>query len=285
MPRTNKPLKVIAVASGKGGVGKTNVSVNLAVGLARLGREVMLFDADLGLANVDLLLGMRPERTLHDLVTGAVDSLDDVLVQGPDGVKVVPSASGIAAMANLTPAEHAGLIHAFSAYRKPLDVLIVDTAAGLQESVTSFCRAVQETLVVVCDEPASITDAYALIKVLTRDHGVERVRILANMVNTVREGQRLYEKMARVTDHFLCVELDFMGLVPRDDALRRAVNRQQPVVEAFPDSRSAQAFRMLAQKIDKWPMPRSAGHLEFFAERLVGRAGGWGGGGSASAGW
>ncbi len=279
-----RPVRVICVASGKGGVGKTNITVNLGTALVKQGRQAMIMDADLGLANVDVMLGINPPYTLAHVLTGERE-LAEVITTTPGGLHVVPATSGTQTMAELSPMQHAGIVRAFSELAMDLDVLLVDTAAGLSDSVITFSKAAQEVVVVVCDEPASITDAYALIKVLTRDHGVERVRILANMVNTVREGQRLYEKMARVTDHFLCVELDFMGLVPRDDALRRAVNRQQPVVEAFPDSRSAQAFRMLAQKIDKWPMPRSAGHLEFFAERLVGRAGGWGGGGSASAGW
>ncbi|WP_029681084.1 MinD/ParA family protein [Thioalkalivibrio sp. AKL19] len=271
MPRTNKPLKVIAVASGKGGVGKTNVSVNLSVGLARLGREVMLFDADLGLANVDLLLGMRPERTLHDLVTGDVESLEDVLVQGPDGVKVVPSASGIAAMANLTPAEHAGLIHAFSAYRKPLDVLIVDTAAGLQESVTSFCRAVQETLVVVCDEPASITDAYALIKVLHRDHGLRRFRMVTNMVSGREGADRLMQKLNTVCGNYLPeVVLDLAGYIPMDDHLRKAVQKRAPVVQQYPGSPAGKAFAELARTVDRWPVGGGDhGGVGFFVERML----------------
>ncbi len=271
MSRINRPLKVIAVASGKGGVGKTNVSVNLSVGLARLGREVMLFDADLGLANVDVLLGMRPQRTLHDLVTGAVDGLEEVLVEGPEGVKVVPSASGIAAMANLTPAEHAGLIRAFSAYQRPLDVLVVDTAAGVQDSVTSFCRAVQETLVVVCDEPASITDAYALIKVLYRDHGLRRFRMVANMVTGRSGAERIVEKLRTVCGNYLPeVIVDLAGFVPLDEHLRKAVQKRAPVVQQFPGSPAGKAFAELAGTVDRWPVGNAAqGGVGFFVERML----------------
>ncbi|MGM0553454.1 MAG: MinD/ParA family protein [Pseudomonadota bacterium] len=271
MPRTNKPLKVIAVASGKGGVGKTNVSVNLSVALARLGREVMLFDADLGLANVDVLLGLRPERTLHDLVSGAVDGLEDILVEGPEGVQVVPSASGIATMANLTPAEHTGLIHAFSAYSRPLDVLVVDTAAGVQESVTTFCQAVQETLVVVCDEPASITDAYALIKVLNRDHGMHRFRLVANMVADRTGADRVLKKLRTVCANYLPeVVLDLVGFVPLDEHLRKAVQKRAPVVGEYPGSPAGKAFTELARAVDRWPVGGQAhGGVGFFVERML----------------
>ena len=280
-----RPVRVVSIASGKGGVGKTNISVNLATALAGRGKEVMIMDADLGLANVDVMLGIHPPYTLAQVLSGE-RTLEEVIVTTPAGVKVVPAASGTQPMAELDPLQHAGIVRAFSELALDLDVLLVDTAAGLSDSVITFTKASQEVIVVVCDEPASITDAYALIKVLTREHGVERVRILANMVNTLQAGQRLYEKMARVTDHYLCVELDFMGIVPRDENLRRAVARQQPVVEAFPDSRAAQAFQLLAQKLEAWPLPQSAGHLEFFAERLLGRSGGWEAeGASAPIGW
>ena len=188
-PTRSRPLQSIAIASGKGGVGKTNVAVNLSVALAQSGRRVMLFDADLGLANADLMLGLRPTKTLHDLVSGRATSLEEILLEGPGGLLLVPSASGIGSMANLTPAEHLGLIRAFSSYDKPLDVLIVDTAAGVHDSVTSFCKAVQQVFIVVCDEPASLTDAYALIKVLHQEHGVRRFRVICNMLRDAEAGR------------------------------------------------------------------------------------------------
>ncbi|OOC11356.1 MULTISPECIES: MinD/ParA family protein [Thioalkalivibrio] len=271
MSHNTKPLKVVAVASGKGGVGKTNVSVNLSVGLARLGREVMLFDADLGLANVDVLLGLRPQRTLHDLVTGDVEDLEDVIIEGPEGIRVVPSASGIATMANLSRPEHHGLIQAFSMYTRPLDVLVVDTAAGLQESVTSFCQAVQETLVVVTDEPASMTDAYALIKVLHRDHGVNRFRVVANMVQGRAGAERVMQKLQAVCSTYLPeVILDLVGVIPLDDALRQAVQKRAPVVQQSPGSPAGRAFLELARKVDGWPVARGAsGGVGFFVERML----------------
>lgn len=263
------PVRVIAVASGKGGAGKTNVSVNLAMALAGEGQKVMLFDADLGLANVDVMLGLHPEYNLSHVINGE-RTLEEIIVTGPGGIKVVPASSGTQLMAELTPAQHAGMIQAFSEIGHDLDVLIVDTAAGIADSVVSFARAAQEVIVVVCDEPASITDAYALIKLLNRDYGIQRFRVLSNMAHSVQEGRDLFSKMVRVTDKYLDVTLDFMGTVPYDEYLRKALQKQKAVVEAYPRSKSAMAFKNLAKKADSWPIPRSAGgHLEFFVERLI----------------
>ena len=171
-----KPVKVIAVTSGKGGVGKTNLSVNLGTALAQGGRGVLLMDADLGLANVDVLLGLSPRRNLSHVIAGEA-TLEEIIVQATDGLSVIPAASGVQRMAELAPAEHAGLIRSFSELSQDIEYLIVDTAAGISDSVMSFARAAREVLVVVCDEPSSITDAYALIKVLNRDHRVQHFHI------------------------------------------------------------------------------------------------------------
>ena len=263
------PVRVIAVTGGKGGVGKTNISVNLAVALAEMGKQVMLLDADLGLANIDVVLGLHPERDLSHVVRGEC-SLEEVLITGPAGIQVAPGASGVQQMAELSKAEHAGLIRAFSDVGSDLDVLIVDTAAGISDIVVSFSRAAQEVVVVVCDEPASITDAYALIKLLNREYGIDRFHILANMVRSAQEGRTLYNKICRVTDRYLDTMLSFMGSIPYDENLRKAVRTQRAVVEAFPRSRSAQTFKNIAKKADNWPVPDGvSGHLQFFVERLI----------------
>jgi flagellar biosynthesis protein FlhG len=270
-----KPVRVIAVASGKGGVGKTNVSVNLAVSLAAAGKRVMLLDADLGLANVDLMLGLNARTNLSHVLDGE-RSLEEVLVEGPYGLQIVPGASGIKKMADLAPAEVAGIINAFGELGHGLDVLIVDTAAGISDSVIRFTQACQELVVVVCDEPASITDAYALIKVISRDYGRSQFRILANMAPTAREGRELFLKLVKAADRFLDVTLDYMGHIPFDEYLRKAVQRQKAVVDVYPGSKSAKAFKKLVEVVDNWPVDReTGGHLQFFFERLVqsGRAG------------
>lgn len=264
-----RPVRVIAVTSGKGGVGKTNVSANLGVALAQHGKEVMLMDADLGLANVDVLLGLHPLYNLSHVISGERD-INEVVVAGPAGLRIVPAASGIKAMADLEPAQHAGIIQVFSELTFNLDVLLIDTAAGLADGVTAFARAAHEVVVVLCDEPASITDAYATIKLLNREHGIQRFRVLANMVRTSQQGLDLYHKILKVTDRFLDVALDYAGAVPYDDCLLKAVQRQRAVVDAYPRSKAAAAFRTLAQKAANWPLPEMAtGKMEFFVERLI----------------
>ena len=263
------PVQVIAVTGGKGGVGKSNVSINLSVCLAQMGRRVALLDADLGLANIDILLGLTPKRNLEDVLAGEC-SLLDIMLTGPGGIRIIPASSGTQKMTMLGSMEHAGLIHAFSEISNQIDVLVIDTAAGISDSVISFVRASQEVLVVVCDEPSSITDAYALIKLLNREYGVDRFRVLANMTRSNQEGRNLYNKLTQVAERFLDVSLQYVGNIPFDETVRKAVQRQRAVVEVSPRSKAALAFKQLAEKVDLWPLPSTPrGHLEFFVERLV----------------
>lgn len=268
--RTSSPVQVIAVTGGKGGVGKTSVSINLGIALADRGRRVVLLDADLGLANVDVLLGLSPKRNLADVLSGEC-TLAEIMLDGPGHIRIIPASSGTQSMVSLGAREHAGLIHAFSDIADSMDVLIIDTAAGISDSVTSFVRAAQECLVVVCDEPSSITDAYALMKLLNRDHGMSRFRVLANMVRAPNEGPLLFNKLSQVCERFLDVTLYHVGDIPYDDMVRKCIQRQRPVMIGAARSRAAQAFRDLAERAERWPMPeRPSGHLEFFVERLLG---------------
>jgi flagellar biosynthesis protein FlhG len=264
-----RPVQVIAVTGGKGGVGKTSVAVNLAAALAQAGRRVVLLDGDLGLANVDVFLGLSPRYTLAHVLAGE-RTLDEILLEAQPGLQVVPAASGAAHLANLDAAQHLGLVQAFSALAMRLDVLIVDTAAGIAHGVTQFSQAAQQVLVVLCDEPASLTDSYALVKVLSRNHGVRRFRVLANMTRAAGAGEELFRRFERVTSRFLDVVLDYVGEVPEDECLRRAIRGQRPVLAAYPASPAAAAFKKLAIRADKWPVPSGPrGNLEFFVERLV----------------
>jgi len=265
------PAQVIAVTGGKGGVGKTSVSINLATTLAMAGRQVMLLDGDLGLANVDVFLGLSPRHTMAHVLSGE-RSLEEIIVESPHGVQVVPGASGVADMANLPAAAHLNLVQAFSGLSQRVDVLIVDTSAGLSHSVLQFSQAAQHVLLVVCDEPASMTDAYALVKVLSRNHAVSQIRVLANTIRSPGDGDVLFQKLQRVTGKFLEATLEYLGEIPEDPYLRRAIREQRPVVGAFPASPSTRAFKKLALQADKWPVPEGPrGNLEFFVERLVRR--------------
>lgn len=268
---TAPPVQVIAVTGGKGGTGKSSVAVNLATGLVQAGRRVLLLDGDLGLANVDVLLGLTPRCTLEHVLKGE-RTLEEVIVQTASGLRVVPGASGVARMAALSTAEQAGLIQAFGTLPEPLEVLIVDTAAGISETVLQFCQSAQQVLIVLRDEPASLTDTYALIKVLSRQHGVRQFRVLANMTRAAGQGESVFRRLQRVTDRYLSVSLDFVGEIPEDGALQKAVQAQRAVLELFPGSPAAQAFRRLARAASRWPLPVGpSGRLEFFFERLLTR--------------
>lgn len=264
-----KPVRVIAVASGKGGVGKTTVSVNVAVALAKMGQRVALLDADMGLANVDILLGIYPKFNLAHVLSGE-KTLNEIMLDGPCGLKVIPGASGIQKMSELSTIEQAALIRAFSEIDQDIDILIVDTAAGISASVINFVRACQEIKVVICDEPTSLTDAYAFIKLLNRDYGIGDFDVIANMVTTIQQGKKLFEKLRKVTDHYLDVNLQFAGAVPYDLNLRKSVQQQSPVVLEYPESEVSLAIQAIAERIDSMPLKsQTGGYLEFFIERMV----------------
>lgn len=265
-----QPVQVIAVTGGKGGVGKTSVSVNLATALATR-KRVVLLDGDLGLANADVFLGLSPRYTLAHVLSGE-RTLDEVLIEAPQGFQVVPAASGAADLASMGAAQHLGLVRAFSALAAQVEVLIVDTAAGIAPAVLQFTQAAQQVLVVICDEPASLTDGYALIKVLSRHHGVGRFRVLANRARSPGAGRELFERFERVTTRFLDVVLEFAGEIPEDEYVHRSVREQRPVCDAYPASSAARAFKKLAAAADTWPVPPGPrGNIEFFVERLVQR--------------
>ncbi|ATF09188.1 MinD/ParA family protein [Candidatus Enterovibrio altilux] len=260
--------KVITVTGGKGGIGKTNITLGVAASMAKQGKRIMVLDADLGLANVDVLLGLRVGRNLSHVMQGVCD-LKDIIVEGPHGMRIIPASSGMRGMTELSMAQHAGLIRAFGTLEEEIDVLMVDTAAGISDMVLSFSRAAQNVVIVVCDEPTSITDAYALIKLLSREHGVARFKVVANMVRSYREGRDLFTKLTRVTERFLNANLELVACVPLDERVRQSVKKQEVVVDAFPSSPAALALNALANKALTWPVPRNpGGHLEFFVEQL-----------------
>ncbi|KTD78385.1 MinD/ParA family protein [Legionella waltersii] len=264
-----KPVKVIAVTAGKGGVGKSNVSVNLAVALSQLNKSVMLLDADLGLANVDIMLGLHTKYNLSHVIQGQCH-LSDIILHGPSNIRVIPASSGTEFMTQLTPTEHAGIIDAFNELTDDLDYMIIDTAAGISETVLSFTRSSQELIVVVCDEPTSLTDAYALIKVMSKRYEWTHFHILVNMVRNLKDGRELFNKLFRVSEQFLDVQLNYLGTIPFDEHIHKAVKQQKPVLLSYPESPSSHALREVADTINHWPYkPALGGNTSFFLERLV----------------
>jgi flagellar biosynthesis protein FlhG len=270
-PDLASPVQVIAVTGGKGGTGKTSIAVNLATALAQSGRKIMLLDGDLGLSNCDVLLGLTPRYTLEHVLRGE-RVLEEIILETRSGVRVVPAASGVARMASLSVAEQNGIVQAFAGLPGPLHALIVDTAAGIGEQVLQFCQAAQQVLVVLCDEPTSFTDTYALIKVLSRDRGVRHFRVVTNQTRQPEEGQIAFRRLQRVTDRYLEVVLDYAGDIPEDLSLQKSVQAQRPVMEAFPASAAARAFKLLARTANQWPLPAGpSGRIEFFMERMLAR--------------
>lgn len=264
-----RAVRVIAVTGGKGGVGKSTVSVNMAAGLAQLGRKTILLDGDLGLANADVMLGITPKYTLADVISGE-RSLEEVVVPVSEHFSLVAGASGVSRMAALGVPEHVGIVRAFSSLVADIDALIVDTAAGISPGVLQLTQAAQHLVVVVCDEPASVTDAYAVIKVLSAEHDVRHFKIVTNMTRVRGGGQQLFATLTRVTNRFLDVILEHVGDVPDDDFMRRAIREQHPVIEAYPGSPAGTALKALARAAAEWPLPMGhRGTIEFFAERLV----------------
>jgi len=263
------PIQVIAISSGKGGVGKTTVAMNLAAALSTQGQSVLLMDADLGLANIDILLDLNPQYNISHVLRGE-KSLDDILIKGPAGLSILPAASGIQKMSELSPQEHAGLINAFNSMEQSFDTLIIDTAAGINDSVMSFCQAANDVFVVVCDEPASLTDGYSLIKVLSQERSVHRFHVIANMVNNDDEGFEIYQRLLLASDRFLNVSINYLGAIHQDKYLRRSGQLQKLVIDAFPQSKAVHSYRRLAKEIDSWMPPENPENgMNLFFDQLV----------------
>lgn len=264
-----EPVQTVAVAGGKGGVGKSIIAVNLAAALGSSDHEVLLVDGDFELGNIERLLNLRPKYGFRDVLSGS-RRLEELMLQGPRGVTVIPSTSGSMEMARMSQIEHASLIGLFSDLPTPADTLIVDVASGLSESVLSFCRAAREVIIVVVDEPTAIQDAFTTIRLLSESCFVNRFRVVANKTSSSQHGIDLYASLSRLTDRYLDVLLDFCGSIPFDPRLKQAVCQQSTVVEAFPRSPAALAFRKLGARVARWPQPQTpCGHIEFFVERLI----------------
>jgi flagellar biosynthesis protein FlhG len=264
-----RPVRVLAVCSGKGGVGKTNVAANVAIALAARHRNVCLLDADVSLANVDVLLGLQPRFNLSHVVSGETD-LAAAMLSGPHDLQIVPAASGNFQMTELSAASQAALIQAFGDLEKQPDILVVDTAAGISPTVARFVAAAQHAVVVVCDEPASLTDAYALMKVFSRHYGISRFQVVTNRSRSAGAGKALFSKLARVANSYLDIVLHHLGDIPSDDYLLKAVQEQRAVVDVYPRSPAGRAFQRVAREIDELPLqPASKGGIEFFFERLL----------------
>ncbi|HJW09431.1 MAG TPA: MinD/ParA family protein [Holophagaceae bacterium] len=240
--------RVMAITSGKGGVGKTNVVAGLALALAELKQRVVIVDADFGLANLDILLGLSPVHTLESVLRGD-RILEEILVEGPRGIRIVPASSGIQELTRLDDAGELRLVQGLQRVAEDADWLLIDTAAGVHDSVVKLLMAAQQVLLVATPEPASLVDAYAVLKVMHLRDPEKPVRLLINNAQTAEEAQETALQLGLATTRFLGRELRTLGAIPHDQALLQAVREQRSVVEAYPESPSAKAFHALAHTL------------------------------------
>jgi flagellar biosynthesis protein FlhG len=268
-PTIAAPLQVMAVTSGKGGVGKTNVVANLALALAQAGKRVLVLDADLGLGNLDVLLGLTPRYTLKHVLRGE-RGLADIVLRGPGGIEILPASSGVHDLTALTVEQQILLQDQLEHIARAIDMLLIDTGAGISSNVLFFAAAAKEILVLASPEPTSITGVYALMKVLSTRYGETRFRLIANMVRNPREGAEVFRKIAAIADRFLNISIDHIASIPIDDYIPLSVCRQRAVVELFPHALASQEFYRLANIVCGWevsPIPK--GTIQFFWRHLV----------------
>ncbi len=261
--------RVIAVTSGKGGVGKTNIVANTAVALARMGKRVVIIDADVGLANIDIIFNLRPEFNIRHVVSSE-KKLDQVLVRTHHGILILPGGSGFSDLTRLGEGEKLNLLSEFESLADLADIVFVDTGAGISSNVLYFNASCDECVIVATKEPTSITDAYAMMKVMSRDYGTRRFRLIVNMVDSEAEAKKVYASLSGALDKFLKnVVLSYLGHIPYDRELQLAVQKRSLVMDLFPDSLSARAIRELAESLNRSrPGPDADGNLTFFATRI-----------------
>jgi len=266
--RQASPPRVLAVTSGKGGVGKTHTTLNLACALSKNNHKVMVMDADLGLGNIDVMLGLSPKMNLSHVINGEA-TLNDIVMRGPHQILVVPASSGLAELTTLSIQAYADVIHSFSDLIWPLDYLLIDTAAGISPMATVYAKAAHEVIVVITEDPSSLADAYALIKLIHQDSGIHKFLVVCSMVSDVKAGERLFSKLTKVTSQFLNLELTLLASVPFDPRIKKAALNHQLISDSEEDGPAKQSFKLMAEKLNNLPkLALPNGGLEFFLERF-----------------
>jgi flagellar biosynthesis protein FlhG len=262
-----KNVTTIAIASGKGGVGKTNVAANLAIAMKKLGKNVMIVDADLGLSNIDVLLHLAPKHNIQHLLNGGM-SLTDIVVEGPHGIKILPAGSGVQELTALDEFQRLKILEAFDAYDSDIDVLLIDTAAGISENVAFFCIAAQEIIIITSPEPTAITDAYALIKVLHTRYQEKEFHVLINSAKSSEEAVEVFRRLSLAAEKFLSISLDYLGYLPYDESVQNAVRAQKPFIDMYPQSVISKRITEIAGKFLN-QAEKVKGTLQFFIGNLL----------------
>lgn len=264
--------RVISVTSGKGGVGKTNIVGNLAIALRRLGKRVLILDGDLGLANIDIIFGLNPAYNIKHVINGEKD-LADVIVEGPEEIRIIPAGSGLQQLVDLTQGQKLNLLNEFDALEEDFDIFLIDTGAGISSNVIYFGIAAEERIVVATSEPTSITDAYALIKVMFTKHGTKTFKLLVNMVDHEEEARSVFENLSNAVVRFLKgISLEYVGFIPKDGNLERSVKQQCTVIQRYPESPSSRGFSELANRLlASSENVAQDGNIKFFWKKLMNR--------------
>ncbi len=267
---TTRRARSVAITSGKGGVGKTNIAVNLAARLAMMGRKVVLLDADMGMANADVLCNITPQANLAHVVAGR-RKLEDVLVYAPGGFILIPGASGLASMAHLSEFDRAKMLQMLVQLEVDHDIVIIDTGAGISPNVLSFLAAADEVLLVTTPEPTSITDAYGLVKTLSRHTDTPKINLLVNLVRDRSEARYVFDRIDTVSRRFLSLTLTNAGYAPSDPKIQQAVRKRRLFVFDDPDSPAGLCITQLAHKLDRHAAePRDTGFFRRVASWLAG---------------
>jgi flagellar biosynthesis protein FlhG len=241
---------IIAITSGKGGVGKTNITTNLAISLARRGKRVCIFDADTGLANINILLGLTPRHTMEEFLEGGLP-IEDLLLEGPRGVRIVPGASGIAEYADLDRPRQQALLNGLRQIENQFDYLLIDTAAGIASTVIRFVLAAEQAILVISPDPTSLTDSFALARVLKRNHFEGRIHAVVNMAEGADAARKVYQRFAQAAQKYLQLDVTWFGFINADRAVVSAIRLQHPVVLSQPDSPASQCFEQLAAQLEE----------------------------------
>jgi flagellar biosynthesis protein FlhG len=262
--------RVISVTSGKGGVGKTNIVSNLAYLLSSLGKKVFVLDADMGLANLDVLLGLTPEYNLQHVFNGE-KKLADIIVEGPGGMKILPASSGVQELSELTKEQKLYLLSEFDSLSERIDILLIDTGAGISSNVMYFNIAAQEKIVVVTPEPTSITDAYAIMKVMSKKYSENSFKLIVNEAKDEDEAKSLYYNLSSVGEQFLGISIDYLGYIVNDNHVPKAVRNQKLVTMLYPKAASSMCFVQLTKKILENKSPcYTGGNINFFWSSILG---------------
>lgn len=265
--KKQKMVKTFAIASGKGGVGKTNIITNLGIAIEKMGKEVLIFDADLGLSNIDVLLSMAPHYNIEHVIKGE-KSLKDVVLEGPNGVKILPAGNGIQELTKLSEHDRLRIFEEFDEYNEYIDILLIDTSAGISENVSFFCTSVQEIIILVTPEPTSITDAYALIKVLYNKYNEKNFNLIVNLAKNEDEAKEVYKRLSIVTEKFLKLDLSYLGFVRYDENVKKAVKAQEAFINAFPNTNASIDIIDIANKIIDSDV-RCKGSMQFFLSNML----------------